>query len=516
MMISQQFAKQAQPSMSPSRKISACGRSLCCLAFVFGMLQSQAAAIGAEIKGKVAEATEKTVRIVTDSDLLPNIGDKVEIYFEIPGLDDAVQVGTGLVTAVDANSITATIGETKTQLTRNQLARVTSASPRKRSELVPQPVMPADAAKQPTPQVPVAPPVPAAKVGEVLTLRSDAAGITGLAFSADGRQAFSCSNALRVWDLQTGQPTRQFPVEPSTSCAAISSDRRRLVTGAANGGVRLWDIETGSELRRFTGHTTQILGVAFSRDGRFAATCAGAIEFPEPPLGRPGRRSAASPRPQRNDCTVRVWELETGREVRRLDGHKSPVMSVTFSPNGLYVLSASADRSIRLWDLRNGKEMQRLLEGEALAVMDAILSPDTMSILSISGGPPGMFEETEPLAGTAPRGNPGVPPVIGFGNEQGVGAFRLRLWNQATGDEIRNFSGHTQEVLCAAFSTDGRRAISGSADHTVRLWDVKSGAELASFSGHGIGVNRVTFSADGRRALSGDMEGVVKLWQLPD
>src|SRR6185503_5566207 len=67
----------------------------------------------AEINGQVSQTTESTVRIVTDSELVPNVGDPVQIYFEIPGLGEAVEVGTGKVTAVSAEFIEVRIEHAK-------------------------------------------------------------------------------------------------------------------------------------------------------------------------------------------------------------------------------------------------------------------------------------------------------------------------------------------------------------------------------------------------------------------
>jgi hypothetical protein len=90
----------------------------------------------------------------------------------------------------------------------------------------------------------------------------------------------------------------------------------------------------------------------------------------------------------------------------------------------------------------------------------------------------------------------------------------VRLWDVATGRELRCFEGHTSEVLSVAFSADGKRALSGSYDRTVRLWDVASGRELKRFEGHTERVSSVVFSADGRYALSGSWDQTLTLWDL--
>ena len=90
----------------------------------------------------------------------------------------------------------------------------------------------------------------------------------------------------------------------------------------------------------------------------------------------------------------------------------------------------------------------------------------------------------------------------------------LRLWDLASGRELRTFVGHTGVVFSVAISPDGRTALSGSVDRTLKLWDLGSGKELRTFSEHSGIVRGVAIGADGRTVLSGDVDGTLKLWDL--
>jgi hypothetical protein len=59
------------------------------------------------------------------------------------------------------------------------------------------------------------------------------------------------------------------------------------------------------------------------------------------------------------DNTVRLWDLVTGKEVRRFTGHEGSVNSVAVTPDGKYVVSGSTDETVRVWDLATGKEVRR-------------------------------------------------------------------------------------------------------------------------------------------------------------
>ena len=72
-----------------------------------------------------------------------------------------------------------------------------------------------------------------------------------------------------------------------------------------------------------------------------------------------------------------------------------------------------------------------------------------------------------------------------------------RLWNAATGAEIAVLRGHVNYVSSAAFSPDGTRIVTASLDNTARLWDAANGAEIVVLSGHEGAVRSAAFSPDG-------------------
>src|SRR5256885_5597220 len=88
-----------------------------------------------------------------------------------------------------------------------------------------------------------------------------------------------------------------------------------------------------------------------------------------------------------------------------------------------------------------------------------------------------------------------------------------RLWDVATGEELRAFKGHVDDVTSVAFSPDGARVLTaGSWDQTARLWDVATGEVLRAFKGHEGAVTSVAFSPDGRCLLTGSDDNTARLW----
>jgi WD40 repeat protein len=182
--------------------------------------------------------------------------------------------------------------------------------------------------------------------------------------------------------------------------------------------------------------------------------------------------------------TLKLWDVESGREIRTFMGHSSDyvdslVESVAFSPDGRYILSGSGDpdRTLKLWDVASGRKI-RTFKGHSRDWVESVaFSPDGRYILS------GSDDKT------------------------------LKLWDVASGREIRTFTGHSYVVKSVAFSPDGRQALSGSYDKTLKLWDVASGREIRTFTGHSRAVESVAFSPDGRQALSGS-DTTLELWDV--
>ncbi len=158
-----------------------------------------------------------------------------------------------------------------------------------------------------------------------------------------------------------------------------------------------------------------------------------------------------------------------------LEGHKSTVNMVSFSPKGGRAASASDDGYLYIWDTANGAQVNSLF-GHDGAVKSVEYSPDASFL--VSGG----------------------------------SDAAIRIWDAVTGAHIFTLIGHKGGVNAAIYSGDGRKIASGSDDETVGIWDAMPNKQLASLHGHSGPVTCLAFLTEDSHVLSGSMDATIRLW----
>jgi hypothetical protein len=242
---------------------------------------------------------------------------------------------------------------------------------------------------------------------------------------------------------------RRFPGHnESVETVAFSPDGKQVLSGGADGKALLWDINGGPPLREFT-HGEVVHWVAFLPDGHRAVTGGGDV-----------RRNGGDV--EGRDFAVRLWDLDTGKEVRRFEGHKRRVTGLAVSSDGHRLLTGSIDGTVRFWDVDTGQQLRISQHDSGVWCVD--LTPDGRWALS------------------------------------GAGDGKVQLWDPQA-DRIRHLRRQKTDVLGVAFAPDGKHALTGAVGSMMRLYDLDSGEPVKEYP-HPTGVDSVAFSPNGRRAVS--------------
>jgi WD40 repeat protein len=336
---------------------------------------------------------------------------------------------------------------------------------------------------------------------DLLTQEAHKPEVARVTFSPNGRQLASAGyGEIKLWDAVSGQELRTLKGHSTgVGGMAFSADGKRLASASDDGMVKLWDLNSGGVIWCSEKYPTWIRCVAFSPDGRqLAAACwDGTVRLLDIATGKENRKLqghkdykdyflsvAFSPDGRqlaaagRGDYSVRFWDPATGLPIRALKGHKNQIFSIAFSPDGQTLATGSEDQTLRLWDVATGKERTRL-EGHADRFDWVAFSPDGRRLASASQ------DRT------------------------------VKLWDIADRKTICTFRGHRHGVSCVAFSPEGRRLASASRDGTVKLWDADSRSqEYRSLPGHTYPVGRTALSPDGRWLTSANRDRMVQVWDV--
>ncbi len=235
-----------------------------------------------------------------------------------------------------------------------------------------------------------------------------------VAWHPEGHLIASASlDTVRVWDARTEREAFSLPAAPGKialpySAVAFSPDGRYLVTGTLNGAVQVWDAGTGQKVGTLDTHSREIFGVVFSRDGEHLASASrdGIVklwdakrldkeslnEKKEPRTIRarlpgPSLNVAFSPDGRRlatggEKNTVKIWDVQSGQELKTLEGHSGEVYAVAFSPvDGRWVASGGEDSTVKVWDSHTGT-LVRSFRGHTGLVCSVAFSPDGRRLVS--------------------------------------------------------------------------------------------------------------------------------------
>lgn len=288
--------------------------------------------------------------------------------------------------------------------------------------------------------------------------------ITALVFTPDGERIMASGyHELTVWNVADGAlASRISNVPQRTYSLALHPDGARLAVAGGEPGklgeVRLFRVDNGELVRAFGGAADVVLDAQFRPDGAELATAAadGLVRIYETESGVL-RRTIASHADwvtavawsadatllatASRDKTAKVFDAATGELKVSYSGHGEPVQGVAFHPDGQRVYSAGADRKVHLWQVADGKKVGEVGTGGELF---KLTSRDGVLLAPSADG-------------------------------------TVRRIDMAAGKEIRNYSGHGDWAIAAAYHPGKQLVAVGGFDGRIVLWNAEDGQQVRAF-----------------------------------
>ncbi|ETO16051.1 hypothetical protein RFI_21312 [Reticulomyxa filosa] len=215
------------------------------------------------------------------------------------------------------------------------------------------------------------------------------------------------------------------------------------------------------------------------------------------------------------DKTIRFWDFKNNQQLKIFNGHNHWVNGIKFSPfnGGRYLCSGSGDSTIRLWDVETSKALH-IFNGHKDCVWCVDISPLQSS-------------------NNNNNNNNSIGVIGGNGYTICSGSYdtTIVIWDIETTKQLISFIGHVGSLRSVKYGSNeignigcANTILSGSGDNNVRLWDIRSGKKIQKFEGHDdrvmaveyspFVVNNGKFGDNSNVICSGSEDNTIRFWDI--
>ena len=333
----------------------------------------------------------------------------------------------------------------------------------------------------------------------IKVLKGHSNGVMALQFIDNILATGSYDATIKIWDLDTGKEIRALEGH-TMGIRCLQFDDNKLISGSLDKTLKVWNWRTGECLSTYNGHSDGVISLHF--DSNLLASGS-------------------------SDHTARIWNFQD-RSVFCLRGHTDWINSVKVDSASRTLFTASDDCTIKLWDL-DTKKCIRTFDGHVGHVQQIVTLPpefvadedydaslespvtelgDALDVEQLIHPRPATSKSPEPELFCSQPTRPKPPRYILTSALDAT----IRLWETSTGRCIRTYFGHVEGVWAVA--ADTLRIVSGAHDRTVKVWDPRSGKSEKTFVGHAGPVTCIGLS-DGRMCSGGE-DGEVRVYNFAE
>lgn len=259
-------------------------------------------------------------------------------------------------------------------------------------------------------------------------------------------------------------------------------------------------VDNPVQFRRLVGHQGPVSTVAISPSGRWAASCSGGGGSKGPTAVRDG--------------TICIWDLITGEVLHELKGPSDDIRGLAFTPDGEHLLTGARHRKagqrpwqLQLWNVETGQEVRQLEGGASCLKQLAFIDhqraftchEDRIIIWDIPNGTE-IATFSQPFVASSADVHLATSRVAIGGNHAAIRILDLRDASEIRTLKVPDDQGWPPIALGVAFSPDGLRLAAGVFMQGTLIWDINSGKHLHTIRS---GVDCVLWTKDGRYVIGG-------------